>query len=109
MGLQVGVTLSYLSHSSQRLVLRYFFTERRNGTCRLDQRLAAKLRELDENGLLNEESLAQLLQKPPGSRAPRIVKVPMKSIRGYFPQGATDKEITEKILFAVRTVYGKQD
>lgn len=108
MGLQVGVTLSYLSHSSQRLVLRYFYTERKDGTSRLDQRLAAKLRELDDSGLLNEESLAQLLQKPPGSRAPRIIKVPMKSIRSYFPQGASQEEITEKILFALRTVYGEQ-
>lgn len=108
MGLQVGVTLSYLSHSSQRLVLRYFYTERKDGTGRLDQRLAEKLRELDDSGLLNEESLTQLLQKPPGSRAPRIIKVPMKSIRSYFPQGASQEEITEKILFALRTVYGKQ-
>lgn len=108
MGLQVGVTLSYLAHSSQRLVLRYFYTERKDGTSRLDQRLAAKLRELDDSGLLNEESLAQLLQKPPGSRAPRIIKVPMKSIRSYFPQGASQEEITEKILFALRTVYGEQ-
>ena len=109
MGLQVGVTLSYLAPGSQRLILRNFFTERKDGIRRLDQRLALQIRELENTGLLNEETLSQLLQKPPGSRASRVIKLPMKSIRGYFPKDASQAEIMEKILFALRTVYGEQD
>lgn len=108
MGLQVGATLSYLTPAAQRLVLQYFFTERKDGTRRLDQRLAGQLRELNDTGLLGEETLTQLLQKPPGSRAPRVVKLPMKKLRAYFPKEASPEEITEKILFALRTVYGEQ-
>ena len=104
LGLQTGATLSYLTPSSQRLVLRRCFSEGKG----LSQRVAQKMRDLEEEGLLNEDTLEQLLNSAAQARAPRVIKLPAKALRDYFPAGTPADEIMEKILFALRTVYGEQ-
>lgn len=104
LGLQTGATLSYLTPSSQRLVLRRCFSEGKG----LSQRVAQKMRDLEEEGLLNEDTLEQLLNSAAQARAPRVIKLPAKALRDYFPAGTPADEIMEKILFALRTVYGDQ-
>lgn len=106
LGLTPAVELSYISRDSQALVLRHFFTARKDGTHRLDEKLAKAIRDLDADGMLTEQSLAELSQKSPGSRAPRVLKLPIKELRELLPD-TPPEELIEKILFAVRTVYGE--
>ena len=106
LGLTPAVELSYVSRAGQALILRHFFTERRDGTKRLDGKLAKAIRDLDADGLLDEASLTGLAQKVPGSRAARVLKLPTRELRELLPDSSPE-EMIEKILFAVRQVYGE--
>lgn len=100
-GLQLGATLSYLSELTQTLVYDYLTA---HPTQQLTQTAADELRKLDTDDIVDEATLAELLSRRP-QRALRVVKLKMKPIRQYFPDAASEEEITQIVQTALEYYF----
>lgn len=100
-GLQLGATLSYLSELTQTLVYDYLTA---HPTQQLTQTVADELRKLDTDDTVDEATLAELLSRRP-QRALRVVKLKMKPIRQYFPDAASEEEITQTVQTALEYYF----
>lgn len=100
-GLQLGATLSYLSELTQTLVYDYLTA---HPTQQLTQAAADELRKLDTDDTVDEATLAELLSRRP-QRALRVVKLKMKPIRQYFPDAASEEEITQTVQTALEYYF----
>lgn len=100
-GLQLGATLSYLSELTQTLVYDYLTA---HPTQQLTQTAADELRKLDTDDIVDEATLAELLSRRP-QRALRVVKLKMKPIRQYFPDAASEEEITQTVQAALEYYF----
>lgn len=101
-GLQLGATLSYLSELTQTLVYDYLTA---HPTQQLTQAAADELRKLEaEDAAVDEVTLAELLSRRP-QRALRVVKLKMKPIRQYFPDAASEEEITQTVQTALEYYF----
>lgn len=100
-GLQLGATLSYLSELTQTLVYDYLTA---HPTQQLTQAAADELRKLDTDDTVDEATLAELLSRRP-QRALRVVRLKMKPIRQYFPDAASEEEITQTVQAALEYYF----
>lgn len=101
LGFTIGETLSYLSAESQQIVDNFFFTEQHLG---IDQRAADKLRDLEEAGELTDDRLREAFLNAP-AKPPHKIRVEYKTIRKYFKEDVTEKEIQDTIQAALKFYF----
>jgi len=93
--------LSYLKPENQQIVENFFLLERKLG---IDQRTADRLRELESTGELTVEKLESEFLSPP-VKPLKKVSVNMKPIRQWFSPTATEKEVQETIVAALKLYF----
>lgn len=99
LGFGVGVTLSYLSQVNQESVYDYFL----GNNIAITGTLADTLRAQDEKGIgFTSDRLREITAPAVAPKKLRKVSVPMKSLRKYFREEATEKEIQEEIVELVK-------
>lgn len=98
-GLQIGVSLSYLTEQTQHILLEYLSAHPK---AKLKKATADELRKLDEDPVqeITLDTLEELLEAQP-QRAPRVLKLQLKPFRQYFPANAKPEEITLTIAKAL--------
>lgn len=104
LGFTIGETLSYLSAESQQIVDNFFFMEQH---LNIDQRAAEKLRKLEEAGELTDDRLQEAFGLNAPVKPPRKIRVEYKTIRKYFKEDATEKEVQETIQVALKFYFSK--
>lgn len=104
LGLRVAVALSYLCLASQRCVQDFL-----DSGHKLTQAVADQLREIDADPA-QEITPALLLEltQPARQRAPRVIKLQMKSIRRYFTPDATPEDIEQTIARALDAYFNQR-
>lgn len=102
-GFTIGETLSYLVCESQQLVDNFFFEHQRLG---IDQRTADKLRELEQAGELSEDRLRETFLSSP-VKPLRKISVEYKTIKQFFEDGTTEKEIQTTIQKALKLYFSE--
>jgi len=100
-GFTTGETLSYLVRESQQLVDNFFFGDRK--LC-VDQHTADRLRELENADVLTVEKLESEFLSPP-VKPLKKVSVSMKPIRHWFSPTATEKEVQDTIVAALKLYF----
>ena len=103
LAVSVGVTLSYLSEDGQEAVERFFFSSR---SAPLTQAAADRLRELEEDGALTEERLAEQFLSP-AVRPVEKVSVRLKKWSDRF-EGASRREIERIVDEALREYFERR-
>ena len=104
LGLRVAVALSYLCPASQRCVQDFL-----DSGHKLTQAVADQLREIDADPAQEiTPALLQELTQPSRQRAPRVIKLQMKSIRRYFTPDATPEDIEATISRALDAYFAQQ-
>ena len=94
----VGVTLSYLSPTSQRVVHNFFFEQR---TYPVTQNIADRLREMEKAGTLDEQSLEAAFLATHATKQLKAVKVPLKKWKNRIDPEASEKDVVEMCEGAV--------
>ena len=104
LGLTIGATLSFLSCENQQIVENFFMGKQRLG---IDQRTADKLRELESAGELTEDRLRQVFLSSP-VKPLRKIRVNYKTIKSYFKEDVTEKEVQETIQAALKFYFDEK-
>lgn len=104
LGMTIGATLSFLSCENQQIVENFFMGEQRLG---IDQRTADKLRELESAGELTEDRLRQVFLSSP-VKPLRKIRVNYKTIKSYFKEDVTEKEVQETIQAALKFYFDEK-
>lgn len=106
LGLVIGVSLSYLTEQTQRVILDYLSAHPKT---KLKKAVADELRKLDEDPAqeITVDTLEELLEAQP-QRAPRVLKLQLKPLRQYFPVNAKPEEITLTIVKALDFYFTNQ-
>ena len=99
LGFGVGVTLSYIGQTNQESIYDYFVAN----NITISGTLAETLRALDEKQVgFTPDKLREITAPAVAPKTLRKVSVPMKSLRKYFREEATEKEIQEEIVELVK-------
>ncbi len=106
LGLRIGVSLSYLTEQTQRILLEYLSVHPKS---KLKMATADELRKMDEDPAqeITADTLEELLEAQP-QRAPRVLKLQLKPLRQYFPANAKPEEITLTIVKALDFYFTNQ-
>lgn len=104
LGMTIGATLSFLSCENQQIVENFFMGKQRLG---IDQRTADKLRELESAGELTEDRLRQVFLSSP-VKPLRKIRVNYKTIKSYFKEDVTEKEVQETIQAALKFYFDEK-
>lgn len=102
----VGVTLSYLSPTKQKLVHNFFFEQR---TYPISQTIADKLREMENAGTLDERALEAAFLSPHVAKRLKAVKMPLKKWKNRIDPDATEKEVVDMCECAVDVLLDCRD
>ncbi len=101
LGLTIGATLSFLSPVAQASVENFCLKEH---SIYINQELADRLRQAEENGaVFTEETLQQLLQ--PSAKNLRSLSLPQKDFQQYFPDGTSQTKILQTIKAALQLYF----
>lgn len=101
LGLTIGATLSFLSIKNQAAVESFCFQQR---SVYINQELADRLRQAEEDGeAFTEETLQRLVQ--PSSRNLRSVSLPPEDVQRYFPEGTSQTKIRRTIQVALQLYF----
>lgn len=99
LGFGVGVTLSYIGQTNQESIYDYFVAN----NITISGTLAETLRALDEKQVgFTPDKLREVTAPAVAPKKLRKISVPMKSLRKYFREEATEKEIQEEIVELVK-------
>lgn len=105
LGFTVGETLSYLRLPHQQMVEDFFFEQR---SLTLDQRVADTLRKMEASGEFTEARLEAAFLSS-AVKPLRKVTIGMASIGHYFPKEATEREIQNTIMEALKLYFEEQN
>ena len=101
LGLTIGATLSFLSLNNQAAVENFCFQQH---SVYINQELADRLRQAEEDGEeFTEESLQRLVQ--PSGRNLRSVSLPPEDVQRYFPEGTSQTKIRRTIQAALQLYF----
>ena len=101
LGLTIGATLSFLSLQHQAAVENFCFQQH---SVYINQELANRLRQAEEDGeAFTEETLQRLVQ--PGGRNLRSVSLPSEDVQRYFPEGTSQTKIRRTIQAALQLYF----
>lgn len=101
LGLNVGVTLSYLRAENQRFVAEYCMDTRK--LC-INQGLASQLRQADEiNTPFTPDMLEQLMQ--PSESPVRAIILPYEAVQSYFSEDTSKQTIEQTIQQALQLYF----
>ena len=101
LGLTIGATLSFLSLKHQAAVENFCFQQH---SVYINQELADRLRQAEEDGEeFTEESLQRLAQ--PSGRNLRSVSLPPEDVQRYFPEGTSQTKIRRTIQAALQLYF----
>lgn len=107
LGFGVGVSLSYLSEQSQRVVYHYFFEV--NSKLKINGVTAEALRVAGEREELTDDVIHSILfPKSKQVKPLKKVSVQMKSLRKFFPAELPPKEIEKQIIEIVTAYFERQ-
>ena len=99
LGFGIGVTLSYVGQTNQESIYDYFIGNK----IAITGALAETLRALDEKQVgFTPGKLREITAPAVAPKKLRKVSVPMKSLRKYFSETATEKEIQTEIVELVK-------
>lgn len=101
LGLTIGATLSFLSLNNQDAVENFCFQQH---SVYINQELADRLRQAEEDGEeFTEETLQRLVQ--PSGRNLRSVSLPPEDVQRYFPEGTSQTKIRQTIQAALQLYF----
>lgn len=107
LGFGAGVSLSYLSEQSQRVVYHYFFEV--NSKLKISGVTAEALRVAGEHEELTDELIRSTLFPESKKEKPlKKVSVQMKPLRKFFPAELPPKEIEKQIIEIVTAYFERQ-
>ena len=104
--LQLGAAVSYLSASTQTMLLEYLNA---HPDKQLTQIAVEELRKLDaeDSTVIDMEIIAELLSHRT-KRVLRVVKLQMKPLRQYFPPDASEEDITKTVQAALEYYFSNR-
>ena len=104
LGLTIGATLSFLSLNNQAAVENLCFQQH---SVYINQELADRLRQAEEDGEeFTEETLQRLVQ--PSGRNLRSVSLPPEDVQRYFPEGTSQTKIRQTIQAALQLYFERR-
>lgn len=106
LGLTIAVELSYLDDLTQSMLADYL---EEHPKASVSQSIASQLRDLAEAGTVTTLDIEQLFQEPEPQRAPRVLKLQLKSIRKFFPSSASPEQMTAIITAALEKYYREEE
>ncbi len=105
LGLNIGVTLSFLSPNNQEAVEAFCLQEH---SLHINQTLADQLREADAN---DTQFTADVLKEltHPSAKNLKNVTLPYNAVKRYFPTETSSKEIETTIQKALKLYFAKEN